>query len=522
MDGSLDTTPYTLQGQAGLGDVAEFYDGRHIFITGATGCMGKVLVEKLLRSCPGLGNIYLLMRPKRGRPVQERLKDMVDSRLFDTLRQSSPSSLLRLKAVEGDILLPELGLSPEDSDMLAREVSIVIHAAATVKFDEALRLSLQMNVLGVVKMVKLCQRMEKLASFVHVSTAYCNCDRDEVEEMLYPAPSDPYKLLGLLDVLDEDMFNALTTKLIGNRPNTYTFTKALAEQILVTEGKGLPISIVRPSIVAAAWREPIPGWVDNLNGPTGIIVGTAKGVMRTIYCNEDLVADLIPVDIPINLIIAVACHTARRKGPDLEIFNCVSGGMETPVRWRDIRTYGLRAARGAAVMEGVMWYPDLTLTSDRRLNSLLVRVHHRLPAFVLDLVSRALGRRPTMSRIVEKMDKAAACLEYFTTNEWRFLNSNVCALWSNLSKQDQQTFNFDLSTLDWETYMESYCLGARKHVLKEDESTLPQSRAYLKKMMYLHYGCRALLGVAAVALPYLAYVFAGSQEQQDQTCSAAL
>jgi hypothetical protein len=31
----------------------------------------------------------------------------------------------------------------------------------------------------------------------------------------------------------------------------------------------LPLAIVRPSIVVAAWKEPVPGWIDNLNGPTG-------------------------------------------------------------------------------------------------------------------------------------------------------------------------------------------------------------------------------------------------------------
>jgi fatty acyl-CoA reductase len=65
--------------------------------------------------------------------------------------------------------------------------------------------------------------------------------------------------------------------------------------------------------VTAAWKEPIPGWVDNLNGPTGLIAGAGKGVLRTILCYRDLVADLIPVDIAINLLISVAWHTATAR-----------------------------------------------------------------------------------------------------------------------------------------------------------------------------------------------------------------
>lgn len=59
--------------------VRDFYRGRSIFITGGTGFMGKVLVEKLLRSCPDIKNIYLLMRPKKGQDVQQRLQELLNA-----------------------------------------------------------------------------------------------------------------------------------------------------------------------------------------------------------------------------------------------------------------------------------------------------------------------------------------------------------------------------------------------------------------------------------------------------------
>lgn len=58
--------------------VKDFYRDRSIFITGGTGFMGKVLVEKLLRSCPGIKNIYLLMRPKKSQDVQHRLQELLN------------------------------------------------------------------------------------------------------------------------------------------------------------------------------------------------------------------------------------------------------------------------------------------------------------------------------------------------------------------------------------------------------------------------------------------------------------
>ena len=62
-------------------------------------------------------------------------------------------------------------------------------------------------------------------------------------------------------MLEADKLNSpeMTAVIIGSKPNTYIFTKALAENILESEGAGLPISIIRPSIVAAAWRDPMPG-----------------------------------------------------------------------------------------------------------------------------------------------------------------------------------------------------------------------------------------------------------------------
>jgi fatty acyl-CoA reductase len=101
--------------------------------------------------------------------------------------------------------------------------------------------------------------------------------------------------------------------LIGKRPNTYTYTKALAETLFVKDAATLPAAIVRPSIVAAAWKEPIPGWIDNLNGATGLIVGAGKGLIRSILCYREKTADLIPVDVPINLMIAVGWYTAVKR-----------------------------------------------------------------------------------------------------------------------------------------------------------------------------------------------------------------
>ena len=54
----------------------EFYKGKSILVTGASGFMGKVLIEKLLYSCSDLKQIFILVRPKRGKSVDQRLDEM--------------------------------------------------------------------------------------------------------------------------------------------------------------------------------------------------------------------------------------------------------------------------------------------------------------------------------------------------------------------------------------------------------------------------------------------------------------
>lgn len=66
-------------------DIVGFYRDRSVFITGSTGFMGKVLVEKILRSCPGVKTLYLLMRPKAGIDIRTRLEELISTKVRVTL-----------------------------------------------------------------------------------------------------------------------------------------------------------------------------------------------------------------------------------------------------------------------------------------------------------------------------------------------------------------------------------------------------------------------------------------------------
>lgn len=76
---SLANGSTTVISAADYTSIPKLYADRSVFITGGTGFMGKVLVEKLLRSCPGIKNIYLLIRPKKGQETAARLNDLLNA-----------------------------------------------------------------------------------------------------------------------------------------------------------------------------------------------------------------------------------------------------------------------------------------------------------------------------------------------------------------------------------------------------------------------------------------------------------
>lgn len=58
-------------------------------------------------------------------------------------------------------------------------------------------------------------------------------------------------------------------------------------------------------LVIPAVDEPVPGWVDSLNGPVGLMVGAGKGVIRSMHCKGDYIGQFVPVDYAINSSIVI-------------------------------------------------------------------------------------------------------------------------------------------------------------------------------------------------------------------------
>ena len=182
---------------------------------------------------------------------------------------------------------------------------------------------------------------------------------------------------------------------LEGRPNYYTFTKALAEH-LVTSGRpaGLPLSIVRPSIVLSAYSEPIKGWIDNFNGPTGIAVLGALGICRNCDCDTSKRLSFIPVDMTANAIIASAWHSATFRPSEPQIYNLASELEVTPPMAKLVEHF-LEAARETPTIKAIRPVPGVEQTRPTRIRLwLTLAISHILFAHFVDTIIKLLGHKP--------------------------------------------------------------------------------------------------------------------------------
>lgn len=145
-----------------------YFRNKNVFITGGTGFLGLLYVEKLLRI--NVKCIYLLTRAKKGKSPQERLKDMFSGVVFHKIKKLDPHYLRRIKIVEGDLGELMLAIKGDVLQDIYDNVQIVIHAAADVRFDEKLTKLLVFNLRGTRELLRICDGIKQLEVSFNYST----------------------------------------------------------------------------------------------------------------------------------------------------------------------------------------------------------------------------------------------------------------------------------------------------------------------------------------------------------------
>lgn len=492
-------------GQTAVSDVARMFNGRSVFITGASGFIGRVLLEKLLRCYAGIKRIYILMRVKKDESPEVRLhKRVLNVPLFDKIRSMDNNGdlLNKIVLIHGDIGEQHLGISDADMKMMLDDetLSIVFHVAATVRFDEPLKKSVIYNLTATKSIVDFGRKLKNLISICHVSTAYVNSHFPEemkIEEKLYPINLTPQQVMCVAEQLDTATMQHLKPHLVDKRPNTYTYTKALAEHLVAIEAIDLPVAIVRPTIVAGAWKEPLVGWVDNLSGANGMLVAISKGVLRSSHTRNDCAAEIVPVDVTVNTLIAAAYYVANNHGtidsicenPKLKVASAAHKEGDNKkcniiktdegycpekhppifhINTCDLNrfTWGDQYHKIFPIVRN---YPSVETYrypfgsfKHNYYHDLITRLFvHYLPALILDGICLILGKKRQLLWIYGKLHTAVFTMNHFTLHDYKFETKNKRLLEGMLNEYDLRELFMDIENLDWQQYYKGYTLGMR-------------------------------------------------------------
>ncbi|KAL1323499.1 hypothetical protein HN51_033817 [Arachis hypogaea] len=360
-----------------LGSILHFLQDKTILITGATGFLAKILVEKILRVQPNVKKLFLLLRAADAKSATHRLQnEIIGKDLFRLLKENLGPNFnsfiaQKLTLVPGDISRQDLGL---DSDSILKQqiydqTHVIINLAANTNFDERYDISLGLNTFGVKHVINFSKKCTKLKVLVHVSTAYV-CG--EGEGLIMEKPYEMGVSLNGVVGLDIDAEHKLIRHKLADLqhqgateneikiamkdlgitrakkygwPNTYVMTKAMGEMIVEEEkvkgDLGVDIVIVRPSIVTSTFKDPFPGWAEGVRTIDSLAVAYGKGKLTCFLGDLNAIVDVIPADMVVNaILVATAAHATHRANGN-GIYH-VTSSVRNPLRNWNLQDVGYR------------------------------------------------------------------------------------------------------------------------------------------------------------------------------------
>ncbi|PUZ52679.1 hypothetical protein GQ55_6G288500 [Panicum hallii var. hallii] len=331
--------------------IVGYFKGKSILVTGSTGFLGKILVEKILRVQPDANKLYLLVRGTDASSAQQRVqKEVIDSELFGLLREKHGADRFqqfiqdKVVALSGDIIHENLGLEAPMLKDLAEEIDVIVNIAATTNFYGRYDVSLDVNVMGVKHLCHFAKQCPRLKMLMQVSTAYVCGDR---EGLILEKPIEPGESLREGTYLDVDaelrlvreakkelmMMNSSSDgdarktaerkamKELGLQrarhfgwSNTYVFTKAMGEMLLGQLRGDMPVVVMRPSIITSVRADPLPGWMQGTRTIDTLIIGYAKQNLSCFLGDLSVVVDVVPGDMVANAMMAAMVEHSEEKG----------------------------------------------------------------------------------------------------------------------------------------------------------------------------------------------------------------
>ncbi|KAF5183802.1 Fatty acyl-coa reductase [Thalictrum thalictroides] len=323
-----------------LNDIVRSLENKSILVTGSTGFLAKIFIEKVLRVQPNVKKLFLLIRATDINSAKQRLHDeVIEKELFRVLREKCGGDLNsfileKVVPLPGDVLYENLGIqNREMMDDMWKTINIIVNVAANTKFDERYDVALDVNTFGSKNVLDFAKKCVKLEMLLHVSTAYVCGEKSGVILENHLKMGEALNVKFGLDIQQEKMhltealnelksLNAteaekrLAMKELGMKrarlygwPNTYVFTKAMGEMIMGELRGNLPLVVVRPTVVTCTYKEPFPGWIEGTRHIDILTVGYGKGKLTCFLTDPTLVLDVIPADMVVNaMIVAMVTH----------------------------------------------------------------------------------------------------------------------------------------------------------------------------------------------------------------------
>ncbi|XP_017774675.1 PREDICTED: putative fatty acyl-CoA reductase CG8306 [Nicrophorus vespilloides] len=487
-----------------IATIPEFYRGKSVFVTGASGFIGKVLVEKLLRSCPDIGNIYILLRPKRNVTLEDRMKSITDKILFDKVKEFHPENMKKLQYVAGDISEINLGLSPDDYDLLVNNVDVIFHVAATIKFQAALSDSALINIRGTREICNLALAMKKKPILLYVSTAYCHHENQCIKEKTYDPYGDWRKTIKIAESMDRHILNVITAKMKGVKENTYTFTKAQAEQVVLDLCVGkIPAIIFRPAIVYVVVDDPIPGYCEGFTAHIGFLAGTISGMLKCINSSLSFRSEAVPIDYIVKGLVNSVWM--KGTGQSKEPVNIYNGSSKELL---DFNNETLMTAFNNSFLKirtVYNWYPHLVMIKSQMLFYLYFMVFQLLPSIIGDIFINLKKGKPFLVKVQRYIFASQIVLKYFGSKEWNIENSKFIDIITDAPNDD----NFIIKQDDPEIYENSIVNCSNFIVqhyfnLKLTEHPTSSTKLMILKTLYymVHFAVYSILAYMLYSVVY--------------------
>ncbi|MEP4467204.1 fatty acyl-CoA reductase [Marinobacter alexandrii] len=482
--------------------VLEQLRGKHVLITGTTGFLGKVVLEKLIRTVPDIGGIHLLVRGNKRHPEARArfLDEIATSSVFERLRSDDNEAFEafveeRVHCVTGEVTEPMFGLPVYQFQALANGIDAVINSAASVNFREELDKALAINTRCLDNIAELARQNRRLA-VLQVSTCYVNgMNSGQVSEAVIKPAGEAlprsvdghYEVDELVRLLDDKIADvrsryagkALEKKLVdlgirgANRygwSDTYTFTKWLGEQILMKALAGRSLTIVRPSIIESALEEPAPGWIEGVKVADAIILAYAREKVTLFPGKRSGVIDVIPVDLVANSII-LSLAEALSEPAEQRIYQCCSGSSN-PISLGEFIDHLMVEAKASYADYDQLFYRRPTkpfIAVNRKLFDAVVG-GVRIPLSFTSRILKVLGhnRELKVLRNLDTTRSLATIFGFYTAPDYIFQNDSLLALSSRMGGLDRVLFPIDARQIDWSVYLRKIHLaGLNRYALKE-------------------------------------------------------